>query len=200
LEEKELLRSASLLANLTSIAIENARLMDKTKEQAIKDGLTGLYNHRHFYEILEDTMKKMTQEQDMVLGIFLMDIDHFKKFNDTHGHLVGDFILQETANILKKQIHKGDLLARYGGEEFAVICIRKDISDIKALAEDLRHAVERAAFKKDEIILKLTISVGVAFYNSQQEPNLAASELVKRADNALYRAKEIGRNKVCIYE
>jgi diguanylate cyclase (GGDEF)-like protein len=200
LEEKELLRSASLLANLSSIAIENARLMERTKEQAIRDGLTGLYNHRHFYEILELIMKKMVEKEGSALGILLIDIDHFKEFNDTHGHLVGDSILQETAGILKKQTQKDDMAARYGGEEFAIICIRKDTAGIKAVAEDLRRSVERAAFRNGQLELKLTISVGVAFYNVKERPGLPASELVRRADEVLYKAKESGRNKVCVYE
>lgn len=195
--EKEVMHLASILANVSMIAIQNARLMENTKEQAVKDGLTGLYNHRYFYELLEDMMKK-TRHESLTLGVFLIDIDHFKKFNDTYGHQLGDMILQETANIVQKQIQKTDVAARYGGEEFAVICARKDAQTISKLAEDMRQAVEEAVFQHGGLKLSVTISAGVAFYDFQKA-GLAASEFVKYSDEALYKAKESGRNKVCFY-
>lgn len=197
-QERELIRLASLLGNLSSIAIENAKLMEKTKEQAIRDGLTGLYNHRHFYDLLEDIMKK-SRQRDALLGIFLIDIDHFKKFNDTHGHQVGDLILQETANIIQRQIQKNEIAARYGGEEFAVICMRKDTPAMKALAEDMRKAVEQAELQTGAMKFKITISIGAAFYDAEKEAGLSAGEFVKRSDDALYKAKESGRNRVIVH-
>lgn len=199
LEEQGLIRLTSLLANLSTIAIENARLMEKTKEQAIRDGLTGLYNHRHFYELLEDLMKK-AGGQDSILGIFLIDIDHFKKFNDTHGHQIGDLILQETAKLVQQKIQKEDIAARYGGEEFSVVCLRKDTRAISALAEDIRNSVEQTVFQADALRLKVTISLGVAFYKPKEQAGLTTGELVKHSDDALYKSKEGGRNMVSVWE
>lgn len=193
---KEIIHLASILANISTIAIRNARLMEKTKEQAIKDGLTGLYNHGYFYELLEDIMKK-TRHEGFILGVFLIDIDHFKKFNDTYGHQLGDMILQETAKIVQKQIHKTDIAARYGGEEFAIICVRKDAQDINKMAEEIRKTVEESVFQQGSLKLSVTISVGVAFYDLKT--GFIASELVKHSDEALYKAKESGRNRICFY-
>ena len=92
MKDSELMRLSSFLANLSSIAIENAKLMEKTREQAIRDGLTGLYNHKYFYELLEGAVAKAGKSGDM-MGVFLIDIDHFKNFNDTYGHQTGDFIV-----------------------------------------------------------------------------------------------------------
>jgi len=196
LEEKELMRVALILSNLSAIAIENAKFVEKMKELTLRDGLTGLYNHRHFYELLEEMMKQARQH-GLILGVFLIDIDHFKKFNDTYGHQLGDLILQETAKIVQEGISEADVSARYGGEEFAVICVRQDISAIKALAENLRKTTEAAVFKHGSLALNVTISLGVSFYDLKT--SFAVSELVKYSDDALYKAKESGRNKVCYY-
>ena len=192
----EVMRLTSLLASLSSISIENAQLMKKTKEQAIRDGLTGLYNHRHFYECLDEQMR-LAESKKLVLGICLIDIDYFKTFNDTYGHLVGDLILQDAAKIIQNQIQKDDISARYGGEEFAVICLRNDSTAINILAEQLRRAIEQTVFKSGDLRLNVTISIGVAYYDIKIKS--AASVLVKYSDDALYKAKETGRNKVCIY-
>ena len=199
LEDKESMRLASLLGNLSAIAIENAELMEKTKEQAIRDGLTGLYNHRHFYELLDEAVKGV-KDKDVTLGLFLIDVDYFKKFNDIHGHQVGDLILEETAKLIHGQLQQDDVAARYGGEEFAVICIRPDISVIKILAEDLRKIINQAVFSGQGKKLQLTISIGAAFYEPKKQPAPGISELVKHSDTALYKAKEGGRNRVCFYE
>jgi diguanylate cyclase (GGDEF)-like protein len=198
LQDQDLMRLASLLVNLSAIAIENAQLMEKTKEQAIRDGLTGLYNHRHFYELLDETVKAM-RDKDVMLGVFLIDVDYFKKFNDTHGHQIGDLILHQTAKLIQRQLQKDDIAARYGGEEFAVICPRRDGQAIKILAEDTRKAIEQATFSGHGKGLHLTISIGVAFYEPKKDAPLTISELVKHADAALYKAKEGGRNRVCFY-
>jgi len=194
--EKEFMRLALILANISAIALQNARLMENTKELALRDGLTGLYNHRYFYELLEEMMKKSRRDA-LALGVFLIDIDFFKKFNDVYGHQLGDVILQETARIIQSQIEKSDIAARYGGEEFAVVCARKDAQAINKIAEDTRRAVETAAFQHNSLKLSVTISAGVAFYGL--DTGLTASELVKHSDEALYKAKESGRNKVCFY-
>jgi len=143
-------------------------------------------------------MKKVGK-QDMSLGVCLIDIDFFKNFNDTYGHLVGDLILQEVAKIIQNQIQKDDFAARYGGEEFAIICMRRDSASMNMLAESLRKAVEQTVFKSGDLRLNVTISIGVAFYSIKNKDVLTSSGLVKCSDDALYKAKETGRNKVCIY-
>ncbi len=199
LKRIELIRILSLLSNLSAIAIDNAILMEKIRQQALTDSLTGLYNHKHFYQLLEEVMPKARKE-GATLGIFMIDIDHFKEFNDMYGHQSGDFILQETAGILKENIQQGDIASRYGGEEFAVLCIRKDIVSIKLLAEALRKSFEQKKFQYKDIGLKITISIGVAFYDYKLDAGLSADKLVKRSDDALYRAKNGGRNMVCVYQ
>ncbi|OIO80581.1 MAG: hypothetical protein AUJ89_02970 [Candidatus Omnitrophica bacterium CG1_02_43_210] len=196
LDELELMRFASTLANLSAIAMENAKFVDGMKEQAIRDGLTGLYNHRYFYELLDDKMKNV-RKAGTALAVFLIDIDHFKKFNDTYGHQLGDFILQKTAAILSSNAQKTDVVARYGGEEFVIVSIGNNTDVIAKLAEGIRVAVEGAVFSHGNLKLSVTISLGVAFYDLKA--NIAASELVKFSDQALYKAKESGRNKVCFY-
>jgi len=196
IDEKELLRLTSILANLSAIAIENAKLMEKMKEQAIRDGLTGLYNHRHFYELFDEVVKGAKQ-RGLALGVFLIDIDHFKNFNDVYGHQLGDIILQQTAGIIQKKTMEGDIVARYGGEEFAVVCMRNDKAAVNSFAENLRKSVEDAVFNSGNLKLSVTISVGVAFFDPKT--NLTTGELVKYCDEALYKAKESGRNKICFY-
>ncbi len=195
MEQKEIMRVSGLLGNLTAIAIENAQLIEKIREQAVRDGLTGLYNHRFFQESLQKRLKQ-AEEKKKPLGLFLLDVDYFKKFNDTYGHQAGDFILQEVAKIFKSQMGPEDLAARYGGEEFVAIISCVDKKSAVATAENIREKVEKTIFKTGEVKLNVAVSLGGAIYDPSKNAKIDKGEFIKKADEALYRAKENGRNRV----
>ena len=165
---------------------------DELEQMAITDGLTGLYNHRYFQLQLEREMKRATRSGE-ALSLILIDIDDFKKLNDTHGHAVGDQVLARVAAAMRKATRESDMLARYGGEEFVLLSFQNTLECAGELAEKLRFAVSQVeidppAGSKHECI-KVTVSVGVAGYQGD-------SSLFEEADRALYRAK--ARGKDCV--
>lgn len=169
-------------------ALERAHLF----HMAIEDGLTKLYVVRHFKEILEQEMAKARRYKRPV-SVIISDIDHFKRVNDTYGHLAGDFILREVANIFKSSCREADVPGRYGGEEF-VICLPETNRDgAVEFAERLRKMIEELTLEYNNIKFNITISFGVA----ELRDDAAVADFIKRADEALYVAKETGRNKVC---
>lgn len=188
----ELLAAA---ANQIGMTLENARLFEETKTLAITDGMTGLYNHRYFLERINEEYER-TKRYKRSLSLIMIDVDHFKKYNDTHGHPKGDEILRGVAKILKDTVRKSDTAARYGGEEFVIILPETGGEEALLVAEKLRMEVEAHDFPGGETqpLGRVTISQGVA---SCKEELKSFDELIKNADNALYRAKEEGRNKVC---
>ncbi|MCG8568598.1 MAG: GGDEF domain-containing protein [Spirochaetes bacterium] len=157
-------------------------------EQVIKDELTGLYNRRYFDEmIVKESDRAHRYQRELVL--IMIDIDHFKKFNDTHGHQKGDEVLQTVANIISENIRKNDMAARYGGEEMSIIMPETNIEQGKTAAEKIRVKVMEESLSRTG--LQVTISLGVAHY-SQTTAN--SHNLIKTADHALYQAKNNGRN------
>jgi diguanylate cyclase (GGDEF)-like protein len=188
----ELLMAAS---NQVGIALENARLFEETRFLSITDGLTALYNRRYFMERLAEEFDR-SKRYKRQLSIILIDIDHFKKFNDANGHPEGDYLLRSFAEIMKKIARKSDVVARYGGEEFIIILPETDKEMAAITAERLRSEVEKTDFKggQTQFLGRVTISSGVASF---QENTASFEELIKMADDAMYRAKEDGRNRVC---
>ncbi|MFQ5846389.1 MAG: GAF domain-containing protein [Candidatus Methylomirabilales bacterium] len=177
-------------ANQAAIAIENARLFAETRRLANTDALTGLFNHRYFYHLL-DTEVKRARRYGRSLSLIMLDIDHFKEFNDRHGHLAGDEALRCLAQILRKNSRRVDTVARYGGEEFAIILPETDLEQAAVQAERLRVAAAEQQWPEGA----LTISLGAAAL----APDMARVEdLVRDADRALYQAKAAGRNQVCL--
>ncbi len=166
------------------------------QELANRDGLTGLYNHRFFQEVVHRDFQKAVRYHENISCI-MFDIDHFKKFNDTYGHQTGDMVLNTLGNVISEIMRDTDLSARYGGEEFALILYHTDNTDVNIFAERLRIAVEEKKFKKDNLALRVTISIGVASYPHDEISD--ANKLIECADKALYRAKESGRNRVVSY-
>lgn len=167
------------------------------KELAIRDGLTGLYNHRTFYTMMEDELAR-SHRYKYTFSLLMIDIDHFKQVNDTYGHRSGDAILRELSKRLLRRVRSIDRVCRYGGEEITVILLEADVSTAKAVAEELRVLVEKDPFESDTgEPINITISVGVSCY-----PVHAADVpvLVAGADEALYQAKKGGRNRVCTYQ
>jgi len=192
-------RALSILLNLTSLAMNNAELFQRTKMMANMDGLTKLYNHRYFQEFFRDELSRHARYKRSI-SIIISDIDHFKTFNDEYGHQAGDFVLKEVAKIFKSNIRKKiDLAARYGGEEFVIVLPETNASGALKLAERIRKIVEETKFyfKPLKESLHVTVSIGVANYPlNEDNPDL----LIKCADAAMYKAKNSGRNKVCLAE
>jgi len=185
----------SLFAGQASIALENTRLYLRITQLAITDGLTGLYNYRHFREVLEFELYR-AERYKRSLSLAMIDVDHFKRVNDTYGHPTGDMILKTLAKILTSNTRKVDIVARYGGEEFVVIYPELDMRGKEFVVERLRIKVENFDFSKvtDFPVGKITISIGFAVFPAD---GTTVDELCLSADKALYRAKRMGRNRVC---
>ena len=180
------------------MVLDNARLYEAAKRLAITDGLTKIYNHRFFQELFEKEFTR-SDRYGTVFSLIMLDIDLFKRINDTYGHLYGDEILKEIAQLVKSCLRTMDLLARYGGEEFAVLLPETNLNEAVRTAERIRRAVENNDFMASRGQgLKVTVSQGVTFYPS---PGVTSrSDIVGKADSALYEAKESGRNRVFFRE
>jgi diguanylate cyclase (GGDEF)-like protein len=160
---------------------------------SITDGLTKLHNHRHFQDELARAFEE-SQRYERPLSLAMIDIDFFKKFNDTHGHAVGDDVLKGAADLYRSSVRSTDLVARYGGEEFAVMMPETVLDDALVFAEKIRHLIETTPLKTQAGPLNVTVSVGVA--SVPRSRIHSAKELIIAADRALYRAKKNGRNQV----
>lgn len=181
--------------NQTGTAIENAKLYTQVKLLATVDGLTGLFIRRHFFELAEGAFE-IAQKSSKGIAVIMMDIDNFKKVNDTYGHSSGDTVLKRVANTVKVCTGVKEMVGRYGGEEFIVATT--NIQNAEILAESIRAAVEADSIGVDGgVMLNPTISVGLSF-SSNDETSLF--DIIKRADEALYKAKKTGKNKVVVYE
>jgi two-component system, cell cycle response regulator len=159
----------------------------------IIDGLTEAHNKRYFLEFLDRELARCARYH-RPLSLSMFDIDHFKKINDNHGHLAGDFILRELVRRLRARIRKEELLARYGGEEFVAVLPEAGHSGAMDFAEQIRKIVERETFEFEEEVIPVTISVGVATIDGKSTVDVA--QFIKQADDNLYRAKRAGRNRV----
>jgi two-component system cell cycle response regulator len=181
------------VANQAHIVVENSRLFDRIKNLSIRDGLTELYNHRHSMSLVSNEFERVGRYQEW-LSILMVDIDHFKKINDDHGHQTGDGVLRDVARLLKETLRTVDSLGRYGGEEFMAILPHTSYEEAKRTGERLRRAIEEHSFRAGDKKIKVTVSIGVASYPSEavDTPN----GLIREADRALYKAKDTGRNRV----
>lgn len=164
------------------------------ERQAMTDKLTHLANRRAFDESIAKEMSRAARFHESC-ALLLMDVDHFKRFNDLHGHQVGDIVLEAVGRTLNRQVRACDLPARYGGEEFAVIMPHTKLEDARAAAERIRAAIENMAVESEGKQLKITISIGVTVIKNPQEKRSGVLA-VRRADDALYEAKAAGRNCV----
>ncbi len=171
---------------------ENVILEKKLRNLNLRDSLTGIYNRRHLDERLYEEFSRH-QRYDRTMSIIMIDVDNFKNVNDTHGHQFGDHVLQEIANIAKKVTRGVDVLSRYGGEEFCCILPETDRIGAISVAERLRIEVEKQNMGSDENPVHVTVSQGIA---ETKKGIRAAEELLKVADDALYEAKNAGRNRV----
>lgn len=173
------------------------KLLEQTQELSISDGLTGLYNQMHFFELLSLETKK-SQRHKLSYSLIMFDVDFFKNYNDHNGHIHGSEILKSIGAIMKNKFRTTDLLAKYGGDEFVVILPQTDKVGAYLAAERLRESIEKQVFPGAETQpqKKLTISIGLASY---PEHGLNDEQILNYADKALYFAKESGRNRTHIY-
>ena len=174
-----------------------AEYQRKLAEGALHEPLTGLYNRRHFMERLASELAA-AQRHGRPVSLLLIDIDHFKRVNDAHGHLAGDEALKLIAHVMEGALRKEDVLARYGGEEFVVLARETPLSGGKSLGERIRKAVERSRLAWQGHDLSLTVSIGVTVSVgvSHFEAGITERQIIESADRALYRAKQAGRNCV----
>jgi diguanylate cyclase (GGDEF)-like protein len=177
---------------------ENRQLLEKLVELSIRDPLTDLYNRRKF-EAQLDFEVKCYKRYKRPLCLMMLDVDHFKNYNDKNGHLKGDEVLKGTANLIQKHIREIDWSFRYGGEEFVVLLPATSKAKSYPVAERIRKAIFEEYFPGEEIqpLGRVTISIGIA---SIPDDASDALELIQKADEALYKAKSEGRNRVCIYQ
>jgi diguanylate cyclase (GGDEF)-like protein len=169
---------------------------EQLRELALRDGLTGLYNHRHFHVLLKDELERATRYK-RPFALIILDLDHFKQVNDTHGHLVGDIVLKEVSSLVQQKVRHSDIVARYGGEEFVIVLPETDIKGAAILAERLRRDVEKAVISAMKARIEITISLGITAYTPGAVLKSNA-DVIAAADKALYHSKNTGRNKLSI--
>ncbi|MDR1626742.1 MAG: diguanylate cyclase [Spirochaetia bacterium] len=180
------------LIQFFSVSLQNALY----HQGSITDLKTGLFNHAYFMRRLEEELFR-ARRYKTVTSILLMDIDFFKHLNDTHGHLAGDTVLQELAKRMKEKLRIEDILSRFGGEEFILLLPMTIMPTALEIAERLRRAVEKLLVPYGDKELAVTISIGCAV-SGPMDP-LAPQEMISRADDALYKSKQNGRNRVTLY-
>ena len=169
---------------------------EQLRELALRDGLTGLYNHRHFLAVLDKEVERATRYK-RPFSLILFDLDHFKQVNDTHGHVRGDIVLKAISALVQKKVRLSDVVARYGGEEYVVVLPETDIQGAVKLAERLRRDVEKAVIAARNITIRVTISLGITAYTPGTIIKSNA-DVIDAADKALYHSKNTGRNKLSI--
>lgn len=184
------LRILGAIAREAAIAFSNVKLYKELSYLTITDPLTLIYNYRQFTNSLNYEIKRHDRYKGH-LCLIMLDLDDFKSYNDTYGHIEGDALLRIVGKILTGHLRETDIVCRYGGEEFAVILPDITVDGARIVAEKIRKAIEEAPFKR-----KVTVSLGVAAYTK----GLSPQDFVRRADQALYQAKYQGKNRVCVYE
>jgi diguanylate cyclase (GGDEF)-like protein/PAS domain S-box-containing protein len=188
---------AATVAEILSLSIWNMRLRETLSNQAIKDPLTGLFNRTFMEDALQREIYRASRKQARI-GVMMADVDHFKKFNDLHGHAAGDLVLLELANFLRWRMRKGDVVCRYGGEEFVVILPESSLADTAQRAVQLKDAVKGLRVSYGGLELgPVTLSVGVSEFPTSGD---TSRDLLRAADQALYTAKQTGRDRVVAVE
>lgn len=193
---KDVREMLGVIASQVAVALQNGLMYQKMETMATTDGLTGLTNHRTFQERFASLLDRATRH-DQPAAMLLCDVDHFKKVNDNYGHPIGDEVLRQVAAVLRKNTRKIDIPARYGGEEFAVVLENTDLDGALQLANRIRTDVGDLVIDSDKGKFQVTMSIGVATFPSDARDR---AMLIERADQALYHAKESGRNRCISYQ
>jgi diguanylate cyclase (GGDEF)-like protein len=186
----------SVIGYQMAATLKHFQRLSSIKNIAHFDTLTGLYNRRYFEERLGLEAQK-SFFGGTALSLVMIDIDHFKRVNDTFGHTGGDRVLREISGLLRTSVRKKDTVARYGGEEFILILPEAGLDESSMIAERIRRLVESTPFEVSDARLNLTVSLGISNFPNHRARS--KEELVKMADQALYDAKRGGRNQLCIY-
>jgi diguanylate cyclase (GGDEF)-like protein len=194
--KEEVFEKFSILAGQLAMEVKKARLYEEIQELAIMDGLTGVFGRRHFLERYHEEFER-SRRHKLRLAVLMLDLDHFKTYNDKYGHLVGDVALREIAAITKKTLREVDLVCRLGGEEFVVVLPETGKKGAIQVAERIRKAIHAHRIRAYDADTRMTVSIGVALYPTDAD---RPQGLIERADEALYLAKDIGRNRVIAYE
>ena len=205
IQEEDLARVEVLSAYLV-LLIKKIKLYETVRELSIIDELTQVFVRHHFMERLEEELKRSLRFK-LPLTVLMLDIDHFKRYNDDFGHLVGDATLKEVADLLKRNLRRVDLVGRYGGEEFVVAMPETRVANAVEVAERIRSNIARYDFQLYNVKTRVTVSQGLIVFDGEAAAQLEnvnvknlAVELIQKADQAMYRAKEEGRNRVCLYK
>jgi diguanylate cyclase (GGDEF)-like protein/PAS domain S-box-containing protein len=196
-EHATLKRRSIAVAERVALALANLKLRELLRNQSIRDPLTGLYNRRFLEESLNRELQR-AKRAGRNLSLVMLDLDHFKHFNDTFGHQVGDILLKEVAGVIKGRVRAGDLACRYGGEEFSLILADADSEGTYKCVESIRETVKHLSiYDRGQTLGTITVSAGIATYPAHSDN---AEDLIRAADGALYRAKKAGRDCISVYE
>ncbi|MBU1121627.1 MAG: sensor domain-containing diguanylate cyclase [Candidatus Omnitrophota bacterium] len=191
MEDLRILRS---ICDLGAVVLERANLFKRTQELAIRDSLTGLFLRNYFFDRLKEEIKRASVRSSSI-GLIMVDIDDFKKINDTYGHVVGDLVLKKLAKLLREVVGDvGNVISRFGGEEFIIFFVECSKSGLFDMAQQIRRLVEEEVITFRRKAIGFTISAGVAFYPQDGNNSI---ELVETVDKRLYKAKKEGKNRVC---
>jgi diguanylate cyclase (GGDEF)-like protein len=189
-------RLGMTVGEAVTLCLSNLRRQEKLREQAIRDPLTGLANRRYLEESLPRELHRAARERT-ALSIAMLDLDHFKRFNDAFGHDPGDSLLREVGRVLNEKLRKSDIACRYGGEEFVLVLPNSSLADICERIDEIRLAVRDLRIRHgDRLLGAVTVSAGVA----EAREGMTARELLREADEALYGAKRAGRDRIVLYE
>ncbi len=192
LEHGDLIKIGSAIFKFISGGNIEALYHEEIYQMTITDGLTQINNKRYFVDCLEREIARSTRHH-RELSVVMIDLDHFKAVNDTHGHLAGDRVLRQVAELVKARVRREDVLARFGGEEFALLLPETSLDEAVRFVEKIQALVEETVFSFDDEEIRVTVSIGVA---AVDVPPVDALELIKAADQYLYKAKRAGRNRV----
>lgn len=196
-EHSTLRRRANAVGERVSLALANLKLRELLRNQSIRDPLTGLYNRRYLEESLNREIHRAIRT-GRNLSLVMLDLDHFKRFNDTFGHQVGDFLLKEVAGVISGRVRAGDLACRYGGEEFSIIVAEVDEKGAYKCAEGIREAIKHLSLhNRGQTLGTITVSAGIATFPTHSNDS---EDLIRAADEALYKAKKAGRDCIVAYE
>jgi len=189
---------ALMVGESIKLSLSNLKLREKLREQATRDPLTGLFNRRHLEDSLSRELHRARRGKS-TLCIAMLDLDHFKKFNDTFGHQAGDLLLRELGQVLREKLRKSDIACRYGGEEFVIVMPDSSLADTCQRVEEIRMLVKKLEIRYGEQLLgAITVSAGIA--GTREYGGITIREFLHAADTALYAAKQAGRNRVVVYK